>query len=225
MRTEVEFVASRSAGAVHGLLDRPSDARALLVLAHGAGAGMRHAFLEALAAALGARGVATFRWQFPYMEQGSKRPDPQPLLLASVRSAVAKGRELADGLPLFAGGKSMGGRMTSLAASREALPGVRGLVFFGFPLHPAGKPSAERAEHLAQVRLPMLFLQGTRDTLADLALLEPVVRPLGDGATLHVLEGADHSFHVLKRSGRTDAEMLDALADAASSWMEREVPA
>lgn len=225
MRTEVEFVASRSAGAVHGLLDRPGDARALLVLAHGAGAGMRHAFLEALAAALGARGVATFRWQFPYMEHGSKRPDPQPLLLASVRSAVAKGRELADGLPLFAGGKSMGGRMTSLAASREALPGVRGLVFFGFPLHPAGKPSVERADHLAQVRLPMLFLQGTRDTLADLALLEPVVRPLGDGATLHVLEGADHSFHVLKRSGRTDAEVLEALADAASSWMERKVSA
>ncbi len=228
MRTEVEFLASRSAGSVHGLLDRPADARVLLVLAHGAGAGMRHAFLEALAAALGARGVATFRWQFPYMEHGSKRPDPQPLLLASVRSAVAKGRELADGLPLFAGGKSMGGRMTSLAASREPLPGVRGLVFFGFPLHPAGKPSLERAEHLAQVRLPMLFLQGTRDTLADLALLEPVVRPLGDGATLHVLEGADHSFHVLKRSGRTDAEVLEALADAASSWMDaraRAVPA
>lgn len=216
---EVEFIASRSAGVVHGLLRRPDAARALLVLAHGAGAGMRHPFLESVADALARRAVATFRWQFPYMEKGSRRPDPQPLLLASVRSAVAKGRELAGGLPLFAGGKSMGGRMTSLAAAKEPLEGVRGIVFLGFPLHPAGCPAAARGDHLADVSVPMLFLQGTRDTLAELPLLEPIVRSRGEGATLHVLDGADHSFHVLKRSGRADADVLDEIARVAAGWM------
>ena len=216
---EVAFEASRSAGTLHGLLYRPEAAEAFLVLAHGAGAGMRHPFLAALAGSLGGHGVATLRWHFPYMEKGSRRPDPQPLLLASVRSAMAKGQELAGDLPLFAGGKSMGGRMTSLAASKEALPGVHGLVFFGFPLHPAGKPDTARAEHLAQVAVPLLFLQGTRDTLAEMPLLEPVVRELGAIATMHVLDGADHSFHVLRRSGRTDADLMEELAATAARWM------
>ena len=218
---ELRFRASASAGEVSALLRRPATARWLLVLAHGAGAGMRHPFLAALAERLAGRAVATFRYQFAYMETGSRRPDPRPLLLATVRSAVATAADLAPGLPLLAGGKSMGGRMTSGAAAKEPLPGVRGLVFFGFPLHPAGRPSTERADHLAQVAAPMLFLQGGRDTLADLDLLRPLVAGLGPRATLHEIPAADHSFHVLKRSGRTDAEILDELADATAAWAAR----
>ncbi len=219
--TELRFVASSSSGEVSALLLRPAGARVLLVYGHGAGAGMRHPFMEATARRLAARGVATFRYQFPYMEQGQRRPSPRPILLATVRRAVAAAAAAADGLPLLAGGKSMGGRMTSLAAAREALPGVRGLVFFGFPLHPAGKPGTERGDHLDEVGLPMLFLQGTRDRLAELELLRPVCGRLGDRATLHVVEGADHSFQVLKRSGRAPEDVLDELTDAAARWAGR----
>ena len=205
---------------VSALLAMPAKPRALYVLAHGAGAGMRHPFMEAIAQRLAARGVGTLRYQFPYTEAGGRRPDPEPLLLATVRAAVTAGREAADGLPLLAGGKSMGGRMTSRAAAAAPLAGVAGLVFLGFPLHPAGQPGVARAEHLARVELPMLFLQGTRDTLADLALLEPVLERLGERATLRVIEHADHSFHVLKRSGRTDEQALEELAHAVAEWQE-----
>ena len=203
---------------VPALLLAPARPAAFYVLAHGAGAGMRHAFMEAIAQRLAARGIATLRYQFPYMERKSRRIDPEPLLLATVRAAVVSGREAAGGLPLLAGGKSMGGRMTSRAAAAAALDGVSGLVFLGFPLHPAGQPGVSRADHLAKVEAPMLFLQGTRDTLADLELLRPVIERLGERATLEVIEHADHSFHVLKRSGRTDDQVLDELADAVVAW-------
>ena len=184
---------------------------------------MHHAFMQASAAQLAQCGIASFRYQFPYMEQGGKRPNPGPVLIETVRSAIAAANKAAGDLPLFAGGKSMGGRMTSLAMAQEALPGVRGLVFFGFPLHAAGRPSAERGEHLTDIHAPMLFLQGTRDTLADLALLRPLLRRLGRRASLHVVEGGDHSFHVLKRSGRTDAQVLEELGHAVQSWTARRV--
>jgi len=215
---EHRFVATTSSGEVSALLVRPPDARAMYVFAHGAGAGMRHAFMAAVSERLAARGVATFRFQFPYMEAGRGGPNPAPVLVKTVRSAVAEAARLAPGLPMVAGGKSMGGRMTSTAAAQEPLPGVRGLVFFGFPLHAAGRPSADRGAHLADVRLPMLFLQGTRDKLADLTLLEPLVRTLEPTPTLHIVEGADHGFHVLKSSGRTDEHVLDELCDALATW-------
>ncbi len=218
---ELKFQASRSAGEVSALLVRPDAARWMMVLGHGAGAGMRHPFMEDLAAALAAHGIATFRYQFPYVEKGVSRPDPQPVLLATVRAAVDAARAGALGLPLLAGGKSMGGRMTSLAAAKEALSGVKGIVFFGFPLHPAGVPSTERAGHLARVTAPMLFLQGTRDKLAGLDLLRPVIERLGSRATLHVVDGADHSFAVLKRSGRTAGDVLEELAGTAAAWAQR----
>jgi predicted alpha/beta-hydrolase family hydrolase len=202
------------------ILVRPDDAWALFVLAHGAGAGMRHPFLESLADALAACGVATLRYEFPYMEAGGRRIDPKPVLEARVREAVVSAQEL--GLPLFAGGKSMGGRMTSQAQAREPLPGVRGIAFVGFPLHPARKPSVTRAEHLREVRVPMLFLQGTRDDLADLALLRPIVSGL-PAAQLHVVEDADHSFHVRKKSGRTDAEVMVELAQTFARWAKGEL--
>lgn len=204
--------------AVSGLLERPEGAHALLVLAHGAGAGMRHAFLEGLSAALSRRGVATLRYQFPYMEAGTGRPDPPRLAQATVRAAVAVGGERAGDLPLLAGGKSFGGRMTSGAQAERPIPGVVGLVFVGFPLHPAGRPGSERGEHLTRVQVPMLFLQGTRDRLADLDLLGPIVSSLGERARLHLLEDADHSFHVTRRSGRTDEQVLDELAQTVSTW-------
>jgi len=208
------------AGEVSALLLAPPRMSALYVLAHGAGAGMRHAFMEAIAQRLAARGIGTLRYQFPYSEKGGKRIDPEPVLLATVRAAVAAGREAAGDLPLLAGGKSMGGRMTSRAAASAPLPGVAGLVFLGFPLHPAGQPGVSRADHLAKVSLPLLFLQGTRDTLADLALLRPVLERLGDRATLRVFEEADHSFHVRKKSGHTDEQVLDELAAAVAGWQE-----
>jgi uncharacterized protein len=196
----------------------PQNARAALVLAHGAGAGMRHAFMEALAVELATRGVASLRYQFPYMERGSNRPDAPGLCHATVRAAVMEAGRLAPGLPLFAGGKSFGGRMTSQAQAAALLPGVRGLVFVGFPLHPAGKPGSTRAEHLAEVTLPMLFLQGTRDELAPLALLEPAVDKLGARARLEVIEDADHSFHVRARSGRKNDQVIVELAIAIDAW-------
>ena len=215
---ELRFQATEGTGEVSGLILRPPDARCLLVLAHGAGAGMRHAFMEALAEALAGLGVATFRYQFPYIEQGRRRPDYPNVLVKTVRSAVAEAARLAPDLPLLAGGKSMGGRMTSTAASREPLPDVRGLVFFGFPLHSPAKPGRERGEHLSGVTVPMLFLQGTRDTFAKLELLQPMLDDLGEPATLHLVDGADHGFHVLKRSGRTDEEVMEELARATVDW-------
>ncbi|MGH6912788.1 MAG: alpha/beta hydrolase family protein [Geminicoccales bacterium] len=203
---------------VSSLLLRPAATRWLLVLGHGAGAGMRHPFMATIGARLADVGIATLRYQFPYMEEGSRRPDPKPLLLATVRAAVREAAGRAEGQPLLAGGKSMGGRMTSSAAAEAPLPGVRGLVFLGFPLHPAGRPSIERAAHLDAVRLPMLFLQGDRDRLADLELLRGVCRRLGERATLHVVPGADHGFHMLKGSGRTDGEVQGELARVVASW-------
>jgi predicted alpha/beta-hydrolase family hydrolase len=208
----VEGAREHRFGGHAGLLLLPDGARSFLALAHGAGAGMRHAFLEALAAALARERVGTLRFEFPYAANGARRPDPRRVLLDTVAAAVAEAARVAGGLPLFAGGKSMGGRMTSLAAAEGQLPGVRGLVFVGFPLHPAGRPGTERAAHLAQVDVPMLFLQGTRDALADLALLAPVLAGLGPRARLHIVDGADHGFHEPKRSGRTDADVIDELA-------------
>src|SRR5229473_98444 len=208
-------------GEVSALLLRPVQARRLLVMAHGAGAGMSHPFMEQLADELAGVDVATFRYQFPYMETQRRVPDAPAVLMATVVAAVRAAAEAAPGLPLLAGGKSMGGRMTSQAAAQHPLDGVRGLVLFGFPLHPPNRPGTKRADHLAKVRLPMLFLQGTRDTLADLKLLRPVCAKLGSRATLHVTETADHSFHMLKRSGRSDAEVLQELAETTASWAEQ----
>lgn len=179
---------------------------------------MQHAFMEAAAHGLADRGVATFRYNFPYKEAGRNAPNPAPVLVKSVRSAVAFAAGLAPDLPLFAGGKSMGGRMTSTAASKESLPGVRGLAFYGFPLHAPGKDSADRGAHLSEVRLPMLFLQGTRDKLANLDLLGPLLQDVEPAPVLHVVEGADHGFHVLKRSGRPDDDVLDELSTAVAEW-------
>jgi uncharacterized protein len=212
--------AVEGAGEVSAILMRPEGARWLVVLAHGAGAGMTHPFLEKLARKLADAGVATFRYQFPYMEERRRVPDSPRVAAATVASAVRAAANAAPGLPLLAGGKSFGGRMSSQAASQGLLEGVRGLVFFGFPLHPPNRPETKRAEHLGKVPMPMLFLQGTRDTLADLKLLRPICAELGTRATLHVIEGADHSFRVLKGSGTTDAEVLRTLARTTSSWAE-----
>jgi predicted alpha/beta-hydrolase family hydrolase len=205
---------------VSGLLHVPQRARACYVLAHGAGAGMTHPFLEAVAAELGERGVATLRYQFPYMEQRSKRPDAPALAHATVRAAVAEAGQRMPELPLVAGGKSFGGRMTSQAQAAAPLPGVHGLAFLGFPLHPAGKPSDERAKHLFDVQIPMLFLQGTRDALADLALLQPLADRLGKRATLTLFQDADHSFHVPARTGRKDPEVRREVLDALAAWID-----
>lgn len=205
--------------AVSGLWLAPDAPRACLVLAHGAGAGMTHRSMTAIAEGLCRLGVATLRYQFPYMERGGKRVDSPAVAQSTVRAAVAAAQERAADLPLFAGGKSFGGRMTSQAQAQSPLDRVRGLVFFGFPLHPAGKPSVERAAHLSGISLPMLFVQGTRDTLADLALLQGVVGALGDRATLQLIPEADHSFHVPAKSGRKDAEVLDEALTEAAAWM------
>ena len=214
---ELKFHVSEKAGDVSAILRRPENARCLLAFAHGAGAGMRHRFMDDAARVLGARGIATLRYQFPYTEAGRKRPDHASKLLATVRAAVGVAREHAGDLPLLAGGKSMGGRMTSTAASEEPLPDVRGIVFFGFPLHAPGRPGAARGEHLRAVGIPMLFLQGTRDNLADLTLLTPLLEEI-DHTKLHIVEGSNHSFHVPKRSGRTDAEVLEELGDAVAAF-------
>src|SRR6267142_3161025 len=207
-------------GEVSPLLLRPAKGRRLLVLAHGAGAGMSHPFMEKLAGELAGVGVATLRYPFPYMEARRRVPDAPAVLMAMVVAAVRAAAEAAPGLPLLAGGKSMGGRMTSQAAAQRPLDGVRGLVFFGFPLHAPNQPGTKRADHLAKVAIPMLFLQGTRDTFADLKLLRPVCTKLGSRATLHVIEKADHSFHVLKSSGTSDAAVLRELAETAACWAE-----
>ena len=217
----LEIQVGQRVGRVSALLLRPPEPWAGYVLAHGAGAGMTHPFMESVARALMARGIATLRYQFPYTESGGRRPDPPGVLLATVRAAVARARELLPSLKLFAGGKSLGGRMTSHAAAERQLDTVAGLIFLGFPLHRPKRPAIERAEHLARVGQPMLFLQGTRDDLADLALVREVCAGLGDRATLHVVEGADHSFGVLKRSGRTGSEVLEELADRIAGWGRR----
>ncbi|MEH2489719.1 alpha/beta hydrolase family protein [Bradyrhizobium sp. AZCC 2230] len=208
-------------GAVSAILMRPDNARACYVLAHGAGAGMRHASMDKIAEGLSDRGVATFRFNFPYMENKQGRPDQPAVAHAAIRAAVEEAARLCPGLKLVAGGKSFGGRMTSQAQAKAALPGVKGLAFLGFPLHADKKPSTERAEHLAHVELPMLFLQGTRDGLADLGLLKPVVAALGVKATLHEIEGGDHSFAVLKKSGRTNDEALAEVLDTLAAWIDK----
>jgi len=206
---------------VSGLLQIPSHASACYVFAHGAGAGMTHRFMATVASALADRGIATLRYQFPYMEKRQKRPDPPQVAHAAVRAAVAEARRHVPNLPLIAGGKSFGGRMTSQAQAAQPLDGVLGVAFFGFPLHAAKKPSRERAAHLSNVTIPMLFLQGTRDALAELSELGPVVHSLGQRATLKLFEDADHSFHVPARSGRKDAEVLSEVLDAFAAWIAK----
>ncbi|HEX9788021.1 MAG TPA: alpha/beta family hydrolase [Candidatus Binatia bacterium] len=216
---EVPFAINEKAGAVTGLLLKPDKASALLVLAHGAGAGMRHRFMEQIAIKLAAANVATLRYQFPYMEKRTKRPDSEAVLTDTVRAAVAAAKKAAGDLPLFAGGKSMGGRMTSLAAARQPLEGVGGLIFFGFPLHAAGRPGAERGAHLMDVKIPMLFLQGARDALADLRLLKPLCAKLEKRAELFIVDGGDHSFHMMKSSKRSDEDVIDEILKKAASWI------
>jgi len=208
-------------GEVSALLLKPEGARLLYVLAHGAGAGMRHPFLESMAGRLAERGIATLRYQFPYMERRARRPDPPAVAEATVRAAVEEAARAAPGVPLIAGGKSFGGRMTSSAQASAPLPGVRGLVFLGFPLHPPGRPGDERAKHLSQVHIPMLFLQGTRDDFADLKLLQPLVQRLGGLATLHLVRDGNHSFKLPKRAGKTDTEVMAELVDAIVEWTAR----
>jgi predicted alpha/beta-hydrolase family hydrolase len=211
-------IAVESDRRVSGLLQAPAEPRCCYVLAHGAGAGMAHPFMASVAAGLAERGIASLRYQFPYMEQGSRRPDPPALAHATVRAAVARAAALMPDLPLIAGGKSFGGRMTSQAQAAQPIDGVRGLAFLGFPLHPAGKPSDDRAKHLLDVKVPMLFLQGTRDALAETKLLQPMVKRLGKRATLCLFEDADHSFHVPARSGRKDAEVMREMLDEFAAW-------
>jgi len=206
---------------VSALWMQPSRPLATYVFAHGAGAGMQHGFMADLSQALFEHSVATLRYQFPYMERGSKRTDSPAVAQAAVRAAVAAAQSRMPTTPLFAGGKSFGGRMSSQAQAVEPMPGVRGLVFVGFPLHPAGKPGIERAAHLAQVAVPMLFLQGTRDELAELSLLQGVVQGLGDKATLHLEDDADHAFHVRASSGRKDAQVVQSLAATLAQWCAR----
>lgn len=221
MSPETVTIAIDGRPGVSGLWMRPASARACLVLAHGAGAGMTHRSMTAVADGLAARGVASLRYQFPYMEAGGRRPDVPAVAHVAVRAAVAEANRRAPDLPLFAGGRSFGGRMTSQAQAKAPLPGVRGLVFFAFPLHPAGKPGIERADHLDAVDVPMLFLQGTSDALAELGLLRQVVERLGERATLVLAEAADHSFHAPARTGRKDPEVLADLLDATADWMQR----
>jgi predicted alpha/beta-hydrolase family hydrolase len=205
---------------VAGLLQVPDKARACFVLAHGAGAGMTHPFMAAIADGLAERGIATMRYQFPYMEQGRKRPDMPKVAQATVRAAVVEAARLLPGFGLVAGGKSFGGRMTSQAQAISPLPGVRGLVFFGFPLHPAGRPSDERGDHLLDVKVPMLFLQGTSDALATTQILDPMVQRLGKRSTLKLFQDADHSFHVPARTGRRDSEVRAEMLDAVAAWLD-----
>ena len=217
-------IAVDDAQRVSGLLQAPREARACYVVAHGAGAGMAHPFMAAIANGLAERGIATLRYQFPYMEQGSKRPDTPKLAQATVRAAVAEASRLMPELALFAGGKSFGGRMTSQAQAASPLSGVRGLVFLGFPLHPAGRPSDERGAHLFAVQIPMLFMQGTRDALADSHLLQTLVGRLGARATLKLFQDADHSFHVPARTGRKDSEVMAEMMDALAAWIDAVIP-
>jgi predicted alpha/beta-hydrolase family hydrolase len=216
--TDLQLQVSDEIGLVSALLLRPSHSWLLYVLAHGAGAGMRHRFLESISLALAERGIGTLRYQFPYMEAGRRRPDPPSVAQATVRAAVEKAAQAAPGMPLVAGGKSFGGRMTSAAAAASRLAGVQGLVFLGFPLHPPGRPGTSRADHLDRVDVPMLFIQGTRDEFARIDLITDVTEELEPNATLHLVEEADHSFGVPKRSGRSPAEVLTELTDTTEQW-------
>ena len=218
---EVQFAVNEKIGGVSGLLLKPDKSSALLMLAHGAGAGMRHRFMEQVAVKFAAANVATLRYQFPYMDKRTKRPDSEAVLTDTIRAAVVAARKAAGDLPLFAGGKSMGGRMTSLAAAREPLDGVRGLIFFGFPLHAAGRPGAERGAHLGEIAVPMLFLQGSRDPLAELKLLKPLCAKLAKRAELFVVDGGDHSFHMLKSARKSDEDVLDEIVAKAADWIGR----
>ena len=216
--SNIKFIASKSSGEVSGILLLPDKPKFLLLFAHGAGAGMNHPFMEKMSGYLAEENIGTLRYNFPYTEKKIKRPDPAPILMQTVRSAVEAAKKHGGDIPLFAGGKSMGGRMTSMAASKKPLNGIKGIVFFGFPLHAPGKPSDERGEHLFNVSVPMLFLQGTRDKLADLKLLKPIIKKLKDKATLHIVDGADHSFHLLKSSGRDDEDVLKEIAKEIGEW-------
>ena len=218
--TKPVSIAVSEAMRVSGVLQTPLRARACYVLAHGAGAGMDHPFMVAVAGGLAQRGIATMRYQFPYMERGVRRPDPPQLAHATIRAAVAAALDLLPGLPLIAGGKSFGGRMTSQAQAKASLEGVRGLAFLGFPLHPVGRPSQDRVEHLFDIQIPMLFLQGTRDKLASLDQLESLCEKLGKRATLRLFVDADHSFHVPARTGRKDGQMLGDVLDALGVWLD-----
>lgn len=217
-------IALEAGDSVSALSTAPAEPRAGYVFAHGAGAGMTHRFMEDVAQGLAERGIASLRYQFPYMEKGSRRPDVPRVAHAAVRAAVADAARRWPGLPLYAGGKSFGGRMSSQAQAAQALPGVRGLVFLGFPLHPAGKPASERGEHLLEIECPMLFLQGTRDELADVSLLRALIERLGQRATLELVADADHSFHVPARSGHTDAQVRVGLLDAFVRWIDQRTP-
>lgn len=218
-KVELKFTASKSSGEVSGILVTLENPKAFLVYAHGAGAPMNHPFMNLSAALLAENGIATFRYNFPYTERKSKRIDPVPILLETVRSAVSKTKEYSGDRPLFAGGKSMGGRMTSQAAAEGKLEGIKGIIFFGFPLHAPGREGTERAVHLFKIKLPMLFLQGSRDKLANPDLLIPAIKKIGKNAELYLIDGADHSFHVLKSSGRTDEEILKNLTRKAGEWV------
>ncbi len=217
---DLRFLVSNTSREVSAILVRPKNPQWLIALAHGAGAGIRHEFMVGIAQILAKNAIASFRYNFPYMESGKRTPDNQRVLVETVRRAIDSARERYGGLPLIAGGKSLGGRMTSTAASEEALPGVQGIVFFGFPLHAPGKPSNERGEHLFRVQVPMLFLQGTRDSFADPNMLLPLINRLHEKghAKIHTIDGGDHSFHMLKRSGRTDLDVLEELGAIVRDW-------
>lgn len=218
---KLQFEASKSSGNVSAIIYEPPNPEAVLVLAHGAGAGMNHPFMELLASKLAEKNITVFRYNFAYIEQKKRSPDPPNILMAAVKSAVEKTKELYK-LPVFAGGKSLGGRMTSSAALKNMLTGIKGIIFFGFPLHAPGRPSNERAEHLYDVNVPMLFLQGTKDKLADLDLLRPVIKKIGDEARLHIIEGADHSFHVPKSTGKNDENIVEELAGKSREWIDQQ---
>ena len=220
MTKKLKFEASKSSGQVSALLLRPDNAKWLYVFGHGAGAGMEHRFMSAMSEQLAEVGIATLRYNFPYIEQGRRSPSAPGISTATVRSAVTKAREVAGDLPLLAGGKSYGGRMTSQASAKEPLEGVKGLVFLGFPLHAPGRPGAERGAHLHEVTVPMLFLQGTRDKLADLSLLKPLLKDVGRKATLKEIDGGDHSFKVLKSAGKSEEEVVEELAQRMRDWAE-----
>ncbi|HSD64857.1 MAG TPA: alpha/beta family hydrolase [Ignavibacteriaceae bacterium] len=215
---KINFIASKSSGEVSGIVTLPEKPNIFLVLAHGAGADMNHSFMKTISDYLADEGIAVLRYNFPYTENKRKRPDFTPVLIETVRSAVNAAKQFSKDIPLIAGGKSMGGRMTSTAASKKPLEGVSGIVFFGFPLHPAGSPSVERSEHLFEVKIRMLFLQGSRDKLAELNLLTPVIKKLGDKASLQIIDGADHSFHMLKSAGVGNDEIIRTLAKKVKAW-------
>jgi predicted alpha/beta-hydrolase family hydrolase len=218
--TQSVSIAVSDSISVTGLLQRPARPRACMVLAHGAGAGMTHPFMAAAATELAGREIASLRYQFPYMEEGRRRPDPPRLAHAAVRAAAAAAARHFPQIPLIAGGKSYGGRMTSQAQAEDPLPGVIGLAFLGFPLHPAGKPSQDRGKHLSDVHVPMLFLQGTRDALAIPDRIEPLCKVLGPRATLRFFADADHSFREPQRSGHTDHEVMTEMINTLAEWID-----